>query len=488
MTGRPKCLISTVVWGDRHVGAFLDLNVPTLLAEGNLPAFAARIDTIYVIHTPRADRQRMRRSCTFQRLQTLIDLRFEGDFSGRDISDPIQTHQAVWWESINAARRERRFIMLMPPDVVWSDGSLRHLAGLIEAGKKAIIVSWHLRAIGESFVPEFLNRYRGRTPTIAVPGRDLVRLTLEHVHPISAASRRASTAMPYHPEMIFWPVRGQGVIMHSLAMTPFLFDPGSVWLTSQKLIAGIDDPRKLHVVDDSDDVYAVSLAEVTKDSTWYHRNQRVDPVEIARWWMRYDSPVNDAVVIKPVRLRFDRSDEAAWRREEQSARLFVRRITQARELFRIFCVAKRLGCTNAAALIAAALYMGIAAYVMRNPEPVTVFLPDDEASRMAWVSVLDGLVDPTMRRALIRFFRSHMVRTSRLPPDLKVPPGLITRVLSENQEALTITHGDQITVNDVPVIGPFKGAGNNTVYVAAGFITRPVTSIMARTLGWQCTA
>jgi hypothetical protein len=191
--------------------------------------------------------------------------------------------------------------------------------------------------------------------------------------------------------------------------------------------------------------------------------------------MRYDSPANDAVVTKPFRLRFDGSGAAAWRREEQSARIFVRRVIQARELFRIFCIAKEIGCAQAAALIAAALYMGIAPYLMRDPEPVTVFLPGDQAPEAGWASVLDKLVDPTRRRPLIRYLRAHTVRTSRLPAKFEVSRDTIN-VLSEDHENLTIAGGDQITINGVPVKGPFHGAGDNTVYVAADFITRPVTS------------
>jgi hypothetical protein len=42
---KKKLLVVTAVWGDWHISKYRDLNLPTLLAEGNFPALAEHWST-----------------------------------------------------------------------------------------------------------------------------------------------------------------------------------------------------------------------------------------------------------------------------------------------------------------------------------------------------------------------------------------------------------------------------------------------------------
>src|SRR6516164_8204503 len=103
MAIRKTFQFSTVVWGPWHTGVFLDVNLTSLLAPGNLAAFAQKHDVSYRIFTSKND-----------------DARIAG-----------------------------AMILLIPPDVVWSNGAFGHIADIAALGKKAIFMTY-MRVVSET--------------------------------------------------------------------------------------------------------------------------------------------------------------------------------------------------------------------------------------------------------------------------------------------------------------------------------------------------
>src|SRR5581483_9365276 len=66
--------LSTVVWGTWHIEAFLEVNLPSLLAPGNLPVLAARHQTEYFIYTTAEDIPRIESSPAFIRAKAFLPI------------------------------------------------------------------------------------------------------------------------------------------------------------------------------------------------------------------------------------------------------------------------------------------------------------------------------------------------------------------------------------------------------------------------------
>ena len=418
-----RCVITMAVWGAWHVETFLEINLPTLMAPGNFPAFARGVDTHFIIYTPPGDQQRMRESPLFRELLRTVRVEFV-DLTPRDIEAPIATHNRIWDAGRSEAIETRAMAMVMPPDITWSDGSLAHLAALMQAGKTAIFLNWHLRAVAETFIPQFRALSRGADQPIALSGRELVRLTVANLHPLCAAYLSDSRAYPYHSEMMFWPVPRQGLLMHVFALIPFVFDPAEFELNDKKLLVAMGDPSRLHCVKDSDDLFMTSLASIGKDSLWYRHNSPVDPVRFAMWWSYYDSPSNDLLMREPFRLHYAACDEADWRRTELGARRTLLRLLAGRELYRIYLAAQELGCRHAAQLIAAAMHLGLAPLLARPLRATSVFLPEDEAFGGRWEEIADELLRPGNTREFIAFMRAHALPSAELTEDSAARLGL----------------------------------------------------------------
>ena len=67
-----------------------------------------------------------------------------------------------------------------------------------------------------------LNADQART----IAARDMMTLAITHIHPLMAAYDRAGAYFPIHPEMILWPIEGDGFLLRLLARELFCFEPG----------------------------------------------------------------------------------------------------------------------------------------------------------------------------------------------------------------------------------------------------------------------
>src|SRR5258708_5560378 len=99
---RVDVAIVTAVWGDWHLHAYLNVNLPTLLAPRNLPSLIERHRVTYEIYTRSADLGRLRNSDGFRRLAMLLPVKVR-TVRQRKLSDPIAAHVEIWRKAVGKA-------------------------------------------------------------------------------------------------------------------------------------------------------------------------------------------------------------------------------------------------------------------------------------------------------------------------------------------------------------------------------------------------
>jgi hypothetical protein len=208
--------------------------------------------------------------------------------------------------------------------------------------------------------------------------------------------------------MLFWPVAGEGLLLRVLAREMFLFNPRFLSLNVANLVGSEIDPNAVHFVSDSDEFFAVSLAGLGKDVDWHMKLRPADPVEIGRWWLNYDSPVNDAIASYKIRWHVNPVTEAKWRQREVASDLFIRRCGVIREGLRVREAAQELGCSKAAQLIAFAVHCHVLEHVVRGSGAATILVPVNAAFARLPDGFVDRLLTPAGRKDLIRFLRAHI--------------------------------------------------------------------------------
>jgi hypothetical protein len=470
---RPRLTMATAVWGDWHLDMHFNVNMPTLLAPGNLPALAEHCDMTYVIFTRAADVERIDNAPAIEALRRVMSVEIKL-LTEADLKDPIAAHHKAWNLVTEAAAADGSLVLLMPPDVAWAENCFASVVKRLKRGERATFMTY-LRAEGTSFVEALLERKPKGEIVNAVPAREMVELCVRSLHPLMAAYLRDSDYFPIHPEMILWAVPGEGFAVRVLAREMFVFDPGYFHLNYASLPAKRLNAGEASFLADSDELFAVSLAPLGKDAAWHINPRRADPIEIAGWWMTYDSPVNDFMAAHKIRWHFAEVTEAKWRAKERASDLFVRRTAAAREGMRIWQVARELECSMTALALALAVHTGPLVRAARGRGGAIVLLPSDAA--FAGGTSLDYLLAPEGTTALTRLMRTHHVPDVGEAVEARDPLGVLLD--GEERRELRSAHGTLLLqtrpdgsyeISGARVIGGPLRAGAHAVYVVDRFV------------------
>jgi hypothetical protein len=400
-----RCLILTAVWGDWHTNRFISVNLPSLLAAKNLPEFSRAVDTTYVIATSVSDALTIRQSPAYQALNRLVQLRI---VSYRDsaFGAPIATHMKIWRTGVRDALRRRAFYVVNPADMVWADGSFGTVARRLAAGKKALYAMF-ARVLDDTFTAEALKLADGEA-AIAIPPRVMIDMTLRHLHPFHAAYLRDSDQFPFHPEYIYWPIAGEGLLMRSLATTVLGFFPAEYQVDAHFSLASVHNPDEVDFIDNSDDLCGVSLTPLRKDQNWYAARRTLDIDEVGAWWIDYDGPPNLSLARSKFLFHTSGADSVAWRRARQMSDFFVRQAVVSREIIRTARVLKRNGCRIAASILATALYAARLRRCWRWNPPLIIVVPNDNALKPHQKGIAETLLRCGREKELLDFVSAHI--------------------------------------------------------------------------------
>lgn len=399
--GRPRCVFTSVFWGNWHRSMFLKINLPTMLAPENLPALVDGVTCEYIIYTTSKDAAVMMHDRAFERLRALMPVEIK-IFSPSKTRHPVDLHMDIWLSATERARKLEAFILFMPPDVGWANGSFARLRDALIAGKRAIFMTYP-RVVSETISPALQEVHpRNVDEAMTVSPREMMALALTHIHPLMAAYTRSASHFPIHPEIILWPIKNEGFLLRLLARELFCFEPGSYPLNTQALLARMPPVDEICVFRDAQEFLGVSLTPLWKDMEWYLPQNKLDPPFLGRWWITYDSPVNDYLSACNLRFGCGYENENAWRRAELSAEILMAHLRSAREFNRVLMTLVRMDHRRAAAFLASAMRLQGLARRWPVREPLVVLAPTDEAFARADFerSPGDGM-SPMQARSLI---------------------------------------------------------------------------------------
>ena len=159
-----KILLGISVWGKWHTDVFLNYCIPSLMAEGNLPALAKERQIYITLHTDKE---------SFKRLFPLAlkyNLRVKVDVTNEDKYLQLGRHQH---QDLREAKKLGADYHLLMPDFIYSENCFAGILKAVERGHKAI-VRLVMSAVSEAVLPE-LDRSRSAI--------DLSTLALNNIHP-----------------------------------------------------------------------------------------------------------------------------------------------------------------------------------------------------------------------------------------------------------------------------------------------------------------
>ena len=322
--GRPltKFFFSTPVWGAGHLDLFLRIGLPSLLAPGNLPGLSRPAQHRYFVYTRARDERRLRSASAFQRLCGLMPV--EVVLVPEPIIIPHRTMSEAHMDTMHRADRNRAAGVFLPPDCVWSDGSMVRLQEIARSGKSVVHMSG-IRLDRDAVVPRLTPHLSPDGKALSIQSRSLVKIGLQHLHPIALSHFWDEHGGDLMPANLLWTVPGEGLLLRCFHLHPLM-------VKSQRPFANfastIDDDLPLHACPDEDGDYVVTDSDELLAFEMSGRDRVVGTVcakgsieGVARWAEVGTNKRHRALIRHAIRLHSVPMTEAAWAKRERASGL-----------------------------------------------------------------------------------------------------------------------------------------------------------------------
>lgn len=381
---------------------FLRVAVRSLLAPGNVRdvarAHAARLSIV----TTQRDASSIRSSPLFGLLDSALPVDFtilgalDADRADRG------SHALLWRAALAESRRLGETVVFVIPDVLYPRGTLTRWVERLEAGAAAVF-SPALQVVSETVLPELETRFPDPAGILDLDAAAAGTFGLRHLHPLWIAHVRGSPRGSFHPEYLLR-AAGGGVTVRLLALFPFCLDPRRAGLH-----AGTDRASGVPIAWDPSVI--LSLEPACKQLERTFRGTRLDDDAMTAMgsWLDEASAVEHPAIGVDFAVSAPSPDDRAMRAASHAASFFVTQARLTRRIHRVWRAMHRLGCEDAARVLATAHFALPLRRRWRHRGPITVLVPRVSGSDpIARKAIHDG-VAAGHESALTALIDAHVV-------------------------------------------------------------------------------
>lgn len=264
-----KYNLVTVVWGAEYTDLFVNVIMPSMLTPGNLYAFDKKPGNLYRIYTTVEDSKKIVESDAFKKISGILATDIV-EIENKDFTEKYRVMSECHKKAIKAAETENAAIIFIAPDAIFSEGSISKMLSLAESGKRAVMIAG-IRVAKDTFLPEFTRQFSANGIAKPATARQLIKLSLAHLHPISKSLMWEAERFHNAPSHIYFEVPGEGIVACCFHLLPALVNPVRTNLQFQTIdgnyIRGAcPDPDDMYIVSDSDEVLSVEMSSLAMKS------------------------------------------------------------------------------------------------------------------------------------------------------------------------------------------------------------------------------
>jgi hypothetical protein len=220
-------VVGSIAWGEAFVDKFMNYHVPSLLAEGNIPALARRKKkVIHSIVTTERDRQKIVAHPVFKRLSQSAEVVFTcfpEELLERRVRDEFNFYYFYGFldhQSVLLAKELQAELYLLPVDIVISRDSFANVGRSFDRGTDCCSTA------GIECEPAGLRawldaRPRGEKGDLDLPVDELLTaaIAMPDAYCRSLVMSLENQAFCRHPRELIWPMP-TGLAIHSIFMHP----------------------------------------------------------------------------------------------------------------------------------------------------------------------------------------------------------------------------------------------------------------------------
>lgn len=221
------CVIGATLWGDAYLEFFRDYHLPSLLADGNVPALARRGRVILSIVTNAAGKEFLAATEVVAALARIAAIHFTiVDRVPGGPRESVADAQWFYWHyglldhhHVYLARDLGASLIMMPPDTVISEFGYSTLAESVDAGYDCCTVAC-IEAYRDQVTPGLDALRFG--PVLKADAASLAKLAVTYrTNYFRSLVVNEQQPLNAYPREFFWRVPG-GYICHSLFMHPII--------------------------------------------------------------------------------------------------------------------------------------------------------------------------------------------------------------------------------------------------------------------------
>jgi hypothetical protein len=308
----------TPVWGESYTRLYLEIVIPAQLAAENLSAFSDNPSNRYVIFTRAADAERIRASAIYAQLNNIMRVSFR--LIEEEIRVPHDVMSNCFRRGINDAEAADAAVIFLTPDLVFANGSFAALKRRCEQGADVVYVPG-IRTLKDS-VSAALKPYV-HDGKVTVSPCELMRIALDHLHPLADSSWWEEGDGDLVPANIYWRVGNEGLIGHCFHLHPIL-------VASQRkkpiFFGTVDDdfvpaacPNDAHdyVVTDSDEILAIELSDPVRHFRTGFQKGSID--HVVTWAEQFADSRHRSIFSRQLRLHVGIQNATLWAEVERKA-------------------------------------------------------------------------------------------------------------------------------------------------------------------------
>lgn len=400
--------IITIVWGVRHAQLFLDLTLPNVLSDRNLPQLARDHEVTYRFFTTPETRDLIAGSQVGKRLADICEVEFLTPL-GDEMPD-VSWH--VHWFHRSAAEGKVRgaAVMFIPPDTLWTDGALSRMGELLASGKAGVACPFVL-VTSETCIEEARNRFLDQDAhSLTIPSTEMWSLAGRHLHPLHAL------AIPGGPHArpafeLHLPVRDAGMISCYAVRELVAFDPARCPISFLWYADGPQSADNIHFATGSDEMLMLSVDPLSKYFQNYIVDHSCDGFDVARTTRHplNDTPFTRHFASQLVSISDSPDRPAAWRRKEIEALAASRDILCGRLAMLVYDQLMRDGAGVVAGLLSVGLFDTHLVRRWREDVPLTIVVPADEIMDERQKEAFEACAAPGQSRRLVEVLRDHVI-------------------------------------------------------------------------------
>ncbi|WP_432738080.1 radical SAM protein [Maridesulfovibrio sp. FT414] len=258
--------VITVVWGQEYVDLYINYVLQTIIGDRNIGSLSRDRRALFVLYTTLDGWDRIKRSRYFDLLLTYVDFRAymvpENCFKSVDKYESMtRCHK----HALRSAVLDGARLVILAPDVIFSEGTFEYLYSKSYDGCKAVLVGG-LIADRSKVLKEISTRLDCAADTpVSFPSRELCKLAIANLHKNDEDCFASLDGVSSWPSRMFWRVSNDGIVAHYFHRHPLMLKVDECLDFDKSIDYGllgplVHDLDSMCIVNDSDDIMVMGLS------------------------------------------------------------------------------------------------------------------------------------------------------------------------------------------------------------------------------------